>query len=144
MMAPDRLPDWERRLSDFIVTNRDRALVWGEWDCVLMACSAVEAMRGDDPAAAYRGRYSTKAGAAMVLKELGAGTLLRTMDTNFERRAPGRARRGDLVWFNASVGLCIGSEALFVGGDRFADSELVHRHGFVAVPRALWEKAWTV
>ena len=120
-----RLPDWEPRLSAWIAANRSREFVWGEWDCILMACSAVEAQTGDDPAAEYRGRYSDARGAAKALRDLGKGTLLRTVDAVFERRPVGRARRGDLVMRKGAIGGIVGT-------------------GLVPVARAEFEKAWTV
>tara|TARA_B100000678_G_scaffold291122_1_gene306382 strand:- start:12973 stop:13401 length:429 start_codon:yes stop_codon:yes gene_type:complete len=141
----NRLPDWEERLSAFIIANRDRPHDWGQHDCILMACGGVEAQTGIDPAKAYRGRYSDAAGAARALRELGKGTLLKTVDAEFERRPVGMARRGDLVWYEGSVGLCAGGAGLFVGEERLTNKAgLPMREGLVAIPRALLSKAWTV
>ncbi|QDP64458.1 MAG: hypothetical protein Tp156MES38741_49 [Prokaryotic dsDNA virus sp.] len=140
-----RLPDWEARLSEWIVTNRSREFAWGEWDCILMACSAVEAQTGVDPAKEYRGRYSDARGAAGALRELGKGTLLKTVDDVFERRPVGKARRGDLVMFDQSIGVCVGGAALFVGEERLTEAAGIPlREGLVTIPRALFSKAWTV
>lgn len=140
-----RLPDWERRLGEFIAANRDRPFAWGEWDCILFACAAADAMTGEDWAADYRGQYADKAGAAAILKEKGAGTLLRTIDAKLKQRPPGHARRGDFVWFMGSVGVCMGRHALFVGEERLAEAlEQPVREGLISVPRGLWTKAWTV
>ena len=140
-----RLPDWEERLSVFIAENHTRPFCWGEWDCILFAAAAAEAMTGEDIAAAYRGKYHDKAGAAAILKAQGQGTLLRTIDSVLERRKPSRARRGDFVWFEGSVGICVGSTALFVGEERLASKAgAVMREGLLTIPRALWTKAWTV
>jgi hypothetical protein len=143
-MAP-RLSDWEQRLSDWIVANRSRPHEWGQWDCILMATSAVAAMTGEDPAAEYRGRYSDERGAAEALRDLGQGTLLKTVDAAFERRPVGKARRGDLVWFEKSVGVCVGGAGLFVGEERLADKAgLPLREGMIVIPRRYFLKAWTV
>lgn len=140
-----RLPDWEARLSAWIVANRDRQHEYGQWDCILMACSAVEAQTGVDPAAEYRGRYSDAKGAAVALRELGKGTLLKTVDDVFERRPVGMARRGDLVWFEQSVGVCVGGAGLFVGEERLAErADVPMREGLIRIPRARFVKAWTV
>lgn len=140
-----RRPDWEARLSAFIIENRDRPFEWGQWDCILMACAAVYAMTGDDAAAKYRGQYSDAAGAAKALRELGQGTLLKTVDAEFQRRPIGMARRGDLVWFSGSVGICAGGAGLFVGEERLADkADIPMREGLIAIPRANFVKAWTV
>lgn len=139
-----RLPDWERRLGAYIASVRDRPMEWGAHDCILHGCSAAEATTGHDAAAEYRGRYSDREGATKILRELGKGTLLKTVDSQFKRKPVGMAGRGDLVWFDGSVGVCMGAQALFVGEERLADKAgLVMREGLIAVPRALWSKAWT-
>lgn len=140
-----RLLDWEDRLSAFIDANRSRSFEWGQWDCILMACSAVEAQTGVDPAAEYRGRYTDKEGAMLALRELGKGTLIRTMNDVFPRRPVGKARRGDLVMFDGAAGVCMGGQALFVGEERLAEAAGVRmREGLIAIPRALWTRAWSV
>jgi len=140
-----RLPDWEARLSAWIVTNRSREFAWGQWDCILMACSAVEAQTGVDPAAEYRGRYSDARGAAEALRELGKGTLIKTVDAEFDRRPVGKARRGDLVMFEQSIGVCVGGAGLFVGEERLTDAAgIPMRAGLVTIPRASLTQAWTV
>lgn len=140
-----RLPDWEERLGAYINQVRDAPFRYGEHDCILHSARAVEVMTGTDIAAGYRGEYDSQAGAAAILKAKGQGTLLRTLDATLERRKPSRARRGDLVWFEGSVGVCVGREALFVGEERLAEKAgLVMREGLISVPRALWTKAWTV
>lgn len=140
-----RLPDWEERLGAFIAEARDRPFAWGSWDCILMSASAIQAQTGTDIAAEYRGKYHDKAGAAAILKAQGEGTLLRTLDAVLPRRKPSKARRGDLVWFKGSVGVCAGAEGLFVGEERLADAaDVVMREGLIAVPRRLWAKAWAV
>lgn len=118
---------------------------WSTNDCITFATAAAAAMTGEDKASAYRGQYDDRKGAAAILKRLGQGTLLRTVNANFEPCKPGFARRGDLVWFKGSVGVSVGAEALFVGEERLARAEGVAvRAGLVAVPRGRWTKAWRV
>lgn len=141
----ERLPDWEDRLHAFVEANWSRPFAWGQWDCILMACSAVEAMTGTDPAAEYRGRYTDKEGAMLALRELGKGTLIRTMNDVFPRRPVGRARRGDLVMFDGAAGVCMGAPALFVGEERLAEAAGVRmREGLISIPRSAWSRAWSV
>lgn len=140
-----RLPDWEQRLSDFLVKHEQRPFEWGQWDCILFACAAVEAMTGHDAAAEYRGRYSDEVGAREALREIGQGTLLRTVDANFARTPVSYALRGDLVWHAGCVGVCLGRSAAFLTDPALADLAGVPRIGsYVMVPRALWQKAWAV
>lgn len=140
-----RLPDWEDRLHEFVEANWSRAFEWGEHDCILAACSAVEAMTGTDPAVEFRGRYSDAEGAKRALRGIGQGTLIRTINHHFERRPPGMARRGDIVMFKGSAGIAMGQHGLFVGEERLAEAAGVRlREGFITIPRALWARAWSV
>ena len=132
-----RLPDWEDRLSAFLDQHRDRAFQWGEWDCVLFATACAAELTGEDRAAAFRGKYDTREGAALALRELGKGTLVKTMDSLFPRCPVGMAGRGDIVMAGAALGVCIGRVAMFVG-------EEDGREGFVTIPRAEWQRAWKV
>lgn len=140
-----RLPAWEELLSDFMMANREREFAWGDWDCILFACWAVEAMTGHDVAAAYRGRYSDAKGARAALRELGKGTLLRTVDGEFKRKPVGYAQRGDLVWRDGCVGVCLGAGAAFLTEPGLLEKYGAPRLGnMVLLPRALWQKAWAV
>lgn len=135
-MTQGRHSDWERRLAEFISQNRDRPFEWGSWDCALFATAAAEAITGLDKASAYRGRYTSREGSAQALRQLGKGTLLRTFDSQFQRKPVGLAGRGDLIWTQGSVGVCMGAFALFVSEDV--------SEGLVSVHRSEWLKAWAV
>ena len=140
-----RVRDWEERLSAFLAEARDKPFAWSSNDCITFATAAAAAMTGEDKAADYRGQYTDRKGAATILKRLGKGTLLRTVNAEFEACPPAFAQRGDLVWFHGSVGICVGAEALFVGEERLARVDgVMLRAGLVAVPRGLWAKAWRV
>lgn len=140
-----RLPDWETRLHDFMAANRDRAFAWGEWDCILFATAAAEAITGIDKADAFRGKYSDEAGARTILRELGQGTLLKTVDHHFEPKPVSYAVRGDLIWHAGCVGVCLGNAAAFVTDPELMDAlEAPRVGGFVMLPRADWQKAWAV
>ena len=133
----NRLTDWEQRLADFLADNFSRPFQWGEWDCALFGTACAAELTGEDRAAVFRGRYTTREGSALALRELGKGTLLKTMDSLFTAKPAAFAVRGDLVWHNGSVGVCYGAYGLFVGEDD-------GREGLVRVPRAEWAKAWAV
>lgn len=141
----ERLPDWEKRLHDFIAANREREFAWGEWDCILFATAAAEAITGVDKAAAFRGLYSDELGAREVLRTIGKGTLLATVNHHFEAKEVGYAIRGDLIWHAGCVGVCLGGDAAFITDPDMMDALEAPRMGsFVMLPRALWEKAWAV
>jgi hypothetical protein len=140
-----RLDDWEQRLGAFMAESRDRPFEWGSHDCLMFALSAAAAITGDDKGEPFRGRYDSRKTATAMLREHGAGTLLKTLDATFTRKKPGFAQRGDLVWFASSVGVCVGAQALFVGEERLAAAAgMLMREGLVTVPRRLWQKAWAV
>lgn len=128
-----RRSDWEARLQAFIEANRDRPFEWGEWDCILMATACAAELTGVDKAADFRGQYTDKLSAAKVLREIGEGTLLRTISARFEPKPPGMAQRGDIVAVRASCGVCVGADGLFVSDE-----------GLIPLPRADWTGAWTV
>ncbi|GGB15175.1 hypothetical protein GCM10011380_00730 [Sphingomonas metalli] len=132
-----RLFDWEERLHDYLAAQEGAEFVWGKNDCALFAAGAVQAMTGEDPATAYRGRYTTAAGSVRALKRYGAGTLVSTIDALFPQRDPGFARRGDLVMVDGMVGVCVGADAVFIG-------EQDEAPGLVRFGRDRWVKAWSV
>lgn len=132
-----RIPGWETALHDYIAALSGAVFNWGTLDCALFAAGAVQAMTGIDPAAAYRGRYSTAGGATRALKRYGAGSLEATIAQQFGEIQIGFARRGDLVLVDGMVGVCVGADAVFIGE---ADGE----PGLVRFPRASWARAWAV
>ena len=129
--------DWEQRLHDYLSGCEDAEFAWGTLDCALFAAGAVEAMTGDDPAAAYRGHYTTAIGSARALTRFGEGTLEATIDALFAERAASFAIRGDLVMVAGMVGICIGADAVFIGEEN-------GRAGLVRYPRRAWAKCWSV
>jgi hypothetical protein len=141
----ERLPDWERRLSQFIADNRDREFAWGDWDCILFATACAAELTGEDHAAPFRGQYSDRRGARRVLREIGQGTLLRTVDHHFKRKPASFAQRGDLVWHAGCVGVSLGKAAAFITDPVAMDAlEAPRVGGFAMLPRTDWQKAWTV
>ena len=63
-----RLPDWPKRLSDFIANQRKEDFRWGENDCILFVAKGIEAMTGERLYGEYVGYYD-KYGAQEVLKK---------------------------------------------------------------------------
>ncbi|MGO4815256.1 hypothetical protein AB4156_37720 [Cupriavidus sp. 2MCAB6] len=66
-----RLEDWPTRLAEFIEARHERVFSWGDSDCSLFVCDAIEAMTGADPGARWRGLYSSEKGARRVLRDNG-------------------------------------------------------------------------
>lgn len=136
----ERLPDWEARLNALIAERRKEPFRWGAHDCALFGADVVHALTGKDFGEPFRGKYSDAEGAALALRQYGAGTVLRTFDRHLKRVHPAQARRGDVVRLGkseiaptGSIGVCIGGDALFV-----SDMGLERR------PRSEWTIAWRV
>jgi hypothetical protein len=132
--------DWERRLTAYLTEPRRHIFEWGENDCALLACGAVEAMTGCHPAPQFVGAYSDRDGAAWALREMGAGTLKATFDKVFERKRPGFAHKGDLILAHEAIGVCLGADAVFLQLDAPEGQPLE----FARVKRADFEIAWKV
>ena len=59
------------RLPEILERYRNAPFEWGECDCCLFAADVVRDLTGVDYAAEFRGRYSTKIGAARLIKPHG-------------------------------------------------------------------------
>lgn len=132
-----RIGDWEQALSEYLTDQEKVPHSFGSHDCALFGAGAVLAMTGADPAAEFRGKYQTAAGAVKALIRFGAGTLEQTMDAKFPIMPIGYARRGDLVFYQSNVGVMWVGFALFAGEEGAFE-------GLVRIPRADIYKAWAV
>lgn len=130
-----RHPDWENRLSEYLASMAGVSFNYGQADCALFAAGAVQAMTGDDPAKAFRGKYKSMAGSVRALKDIGAGTLEATISAMFSEIPPAFARRGDLVMHDGAVGVCVGSDALFI-------LDASQGAGLERITRERWQKAF--
>lgn len=128
-----RISTWEDALSNYIAVKRYDRFEYGFNDCCLFAAGAVIAVTGEDPMPEFRGKYDSLKGSLKVIKEIGAGTLEATMHSKFLQIEIGHAQRGDLAFFDDSVGVVMGSFAYFVSDD-----------GLERVNRSLWDKCWGV
>jgi hypothetical protein len=128
-----RINTWEAALADYIAAKRHEPFEYGVNDCCLFAAGAVLEVTGEDPMVEFRGKYDSLKGSLKVIKDIGAGTLEATLDGKFPEVAIGLAQRGDLAFFDGSVGVVMGGFAYFASDD-----------GLERVPRALWDKCWSV
>jgi len=128
-----RISTWEDTLSDYIITKRHEPFEYGVNDCCLFAAGAVEAITGEDPMPEFRGKYDSLKTSLQVIKDIGSGTLEATMDGKFPEVEIGQAQRGDLAFFDGSVGVVMGGFAYFVSDD-----------GLERINRSLWDKCWSV
>ena len=58
-------------LSAFLRAASGRPFSWGEHDCLMWLADWIEARRGLDPAAEWRGRYRSERGAMRIVAEAG-------------------------------------------------------------------------
>ena len=133
-----RYPDWPARLAACIDVARDQPFLWGTHDCALFAARAVAALTGQDPATGLAGTYTDAAGAARVLRGLGADDVedLATLRLG-PPLPPALAQRGDVVSVGTphgpALGVCLGGTAAVPG-----ETGLI----FAALP--LWRHVWRV
>jgi len=128
-----RIPTWEDALANYIAIKRHAPFEYGVNDCCLFAAGAVLEITGEDPMPEFRGKYDSLKGSLKVIKEIGAGTLEATLDGKFPEVGIGYAQRGDLAFFDGSIGVVMGGFAYFASDD-----------GLEKVPRAMWDKCWSV
>ena len=125
-----RIGPWETALLEYIASVRREPFAWGTHDCCTFSAGAVEAITGEDPMPEYRGKYDTALGSARALD---GQSLESVLDDKFEEGPIGFAQRGDLAWFDDSVGVVAGDYAWFVGEE-----------GLERVARSMWDKTWRV
>jgi hypothetical protein len=101
-----RYRDWTTRLSDVIKAALGRPFSWGEFDCCLFAADCAVAVCGTDPAAQYRGQYTTEAGAKRLIKA-NHGSLEAAWDACFTRVSPAFVQRGDIALYQSSAGRAV-------------------------------------
>jgi hypothetical protein len=114
MTAMRRLPDWNARVTVFLTQHARTPFRPGRHDCALFAAGCVEAMTGEDPAAAFRGRYSTLAGGRRVLRRAGFADHVALVASLFDEIAPLMAQVGDIAVVNSPEGPALG---LVAGAD---------------------------
>lgn len=112
-----RYQDWEDRLATYLDLVEWEPFRWGSHDCALFAASCIQKQTDVDPAADFRGTYSSARGAAEALRTHGAGTLLKTVKSWLgEPISIHFAKRGDVVMRDATTtGICVGQYSYFVG-----------------------------
>lgn len=63
-----QLRDWRSRLHAYLAENADRKFQPGVFDCSLFSADCVKVITGEDPAADYRGKYTTVAQGLALLQ----------------------------------------------------------------------------
>tara|TARA_R110000787_G_scaffold285016_2_gene399571 strand:- start:1817 stop:2248 length:432 start_codon:yes stop_codon:yes gene_type:complete len=115
-----RREDWTKRLNAYVLKVHHKKFNFKTWNCIIFANGAVKAMTGADLYKKFRGTYSNEHEAAEQLREIGSGTVYKTLRSIFGNSIPvAMAQRGDLVIIKNpySVGICRGINSHFVGND---------------------------
>ncbi len=126
------MDNWESKLGDFIESRLNCFFKWGQHDCALFACDAIEVITGIDVAVCFRHKYSTKDGAYQMLSEFSNGGLEETAEliTNeFDMKEIPRnyCGRGDVVLCNVptvineelpTLGIVGLTEKIYIAGTR--------------------------
>jgi hypothetical protein len=139
-----RLPDWQSRLHAFLQEHQQESFHYGRWDCCLFVCEAVAVMTGVDPAAGYRGTYSSRAGARDALLAYCGTASVRAFAEAFTARHGMRettilqARRGDVALIKRSRDFSLGLVAL--NGREI----VVVSRGLSMRPLSVAARAWNV
>ena len=103
-----RRTDWLKRLSAYIDAVRRTKFDHGHNDCATFSAGAVAAMTGDDPAAAYRGRYVSVGEGLALLRAEGTDDHIQRAVELFPMRHPSEAQTGDLAIVSVPDGLALG------------------------------------
>lgn len=103
-----RLPDWRQRLVRYLAAEQAAPFSYGSHDCALLAAGAVEAVTGVDPAAEWRGTYTSLAGGLRAIRAAGYADLVDVVDSLFERVEPRSALPGDVAAVDTPDGPALG------------------------------------
>ena len=84
----------------------------------------VEAITGIDHYKDWRGKYSCKKTAALALREIGSGTLYKTLISKFGlpvsvKQSEKQSEKGDIGYINKSCGIIIGRDTLFLSKEGY-------------------------
>lgn len=117
-----RLELWPSRLARLIEQAKDKSFRWGEHDCCLFACKAIEALMGFDPGEPFKGKYSDQEeGERILSRDGGVEGIARKVakEKNYREVSQLFAQRGDICLAEIAgrqmLGVCIGAEFAFAG-----------------------------
>jgi hypothetical protein len=138
-----RVPNWPERLALMLESARELEFEWGRFDCALHVANCIRTITGidEDPAAAYRGKYSDEAGAAAIygpsfeafIEKLAADLESPEVPVTF-------ARRGDVVFLdNRTLQGAVGIVSL---DGRFASC--ASDKGLAMIRMHRWKRAWMI
>jgi hypothetical protein len=139
-----RIENWPTQLDAFLIANRERAFVYGSWDCFQFVRGAVQAMCESDiaaPFAPYRSRFGYLRQMVRYCESFSLIAFARRLLAAHDcvEIPPGRAGRGDVVMIGGddpALGLVAlnGRNALV----------LTRAQGIARVPLTLAIAAWKI
>lgn len=103
-----RFADWRPRLTAWLKEATTAPFAYGRHDCALFAAGGVQAMTGQDFAAAYRGRYTTLAGGYRILRKDGHADHVALAAALLPAIHWSQAMPGDLAAFAPAAGPVLG------------------------------------
>jgi hypothetical protein len=113
-----RTKNWHGALDALVLAKQETAFSYGSMDCCLFACDAIQTMTGVDPAAWFRGKYTTRAGALELMQEYAGSTSVQavtekiTAEHGMESIPVPMAGRGDLLLIKRPKDFSLGIVAL--------------------------------
>jgi hypothetical protein len=140
-----RFAAWPALLDSFLTRNQHRSFRYGQWDCCLFVCDAIEAMTGTDPAARFRGRYHSLAGARKAIQDATGSKSLRaivehiTASLGMPEIPVLLATRGDVVLIPRRTDYLLG-----IVGLNGRDIMTVSPRGLWRIPLSMGYRAWRV
>jgi len=125
-----------------IESARELQFQWGEFDCALHVANCVRAITGcEDPAAAYRRKYSDEAGAAAIYgPSLEDFMAAQCAQLGLEEVPVALAQRGDVVLIDN--GTAEGAAGIVSLDGRFATCAAQNGMALVRLDR--WKRAWKI
>lgn len=136
----NRVENWPSRLHEVLEATAQDRFEWGRLDCLLFVADCIQAMTGEDPAEAQRGRYTTEIGSKRVLASDLGGSLDAALTMKLGDPVPiPFSGRGDVV-----LVMVDGVEAAGVidlSGERVAVLTL---DGLESLPISAVRRAWKV
>lgn len=139
-----RLPDWQSRLSEYILVNARRPFQYGELDCGLFVAGAIHAMTGVDVAAELRGYSSRREAFDRIAAACGSRSMAKIADHlaakfGILEISPAFAQRGDPVQLERGAKAKLG-----VVGMNGYEVLIPYRDGLLRVPKRLALRAWHI
>lgn len=137
-----RHEDWPVRLAAFVSERRHVPFNWVKQNCCFLACDAIRALTGFDPAAKmFRAKVRRSADVARLLKKHGGVEAIAVKvckECGFQEIPVLMAQRGDTLLLREKdagpvLGFCDGPHGVFAG-----------LHGLKFVPLADCQRAWRV